>query len=187
MTTWIVDGKEYELTPEVFKQHLAHTSELTKAAIDWAQTLRTAQETSSETFRLTPEESVKLCDVLSISIDTEYLQVDVPIDDIIAQLQSIKDNLDKDRTIVYYRAEFSPIGDDYTISVATYHIMSDENITRNIIRDRRNYLKNCLAKAIKPQKGFISRTIDCAVLDLWVNGSIDLKAVQQITYGVCEV
>jgi hypothetical protein len=188
MTTWVVDDKEYELTPEVFKQHLNRTSELINAATAQAQALRAMQELSADPFRLTSEESVKLGDVLNISTDTEYLQVDVTIGEAIEQLQSIKDDLDQDREIVYYKAYFGPAGDDeYVVSITTYHIMPDERIERDIARNRKNYLKNCMSKVIRPQKGFISRTIDCAVLELWLNGSIDLKAVQQITYGVCEV
>jgi hypothetical protein len=186
MATWIVDNKEYELTPEIFKQHLDHAAELTKAAIDRAQSLRVIQDSAASPFRLTPEESVNLGDVLNISTYTEYLQVDVPIGEVIEQLQDIKDKLDQDRRIVYYRTDFSS-STEYTVSITTYHIMPDERIESDIVRNRKNYLKNCLAKAIRPQKGFISRTIDCAVLELWLNGSIDLKAVQQITYGACGV
>ena len=124
-------------------------------------------------------------------IYSDYLNDYSSPDDIIEMITEFKEKCEQFSNNINFSIKYVEPTSDYESSIVdgnhfacTYHTVKNE-ISEFAVN---NMFRDFIADELKPQKykGY-TRSADCKLLKLFMDGSIDFKTLQQITYADCKI
>ena len=158
-----------------------------------ASSLRNKLEEQKELFKngeLDIEKyDIKFLDVKGICSDS--LEYYGSPDDMIEMINEFKEKCEQFNNNIDFKVLYVEPTSDYDSSsidgnyfMCTYYTVKDE-ISEFAVN---NMFRDFIADELKPQeyKGY-TRSADCKLLKLFMDGSIDFKTLQQITYVDCKI
>ena len=158
-----------------------------------ASSLRNKLEEQKELFK-NGELDIKKYDSSFLetkSISATYLDDCLSPDEIIEMINNFKEECEQFKNNIGFKIVYIEPTTEYDSSIiegnyfkCVYYIVKNE-ISENIINSRfRDFIKN----ELKPQEytGY-TKYPDCKLLKLFMDGNIDFRTLQQITYADCKI